>query len=110
MKYLPVVIAMLVILGIVLVPRFYAPLEQNPIVLSDTYVTTLAQRYVETSVENARVTNAQITEKNGDKWKITVTYQQGTGANCKLNKCYWEGPAAMYCRSESNQTLGICTS
>ena len=107
MKYSIILIAAILLLLVVFAPQLIPKKAESP-VLSDADVLKIATNYVATSIENSVVINSIITSKTDGKWKITVDYQQGTGANCKVGKCYWEGPAAMFCRPESNMTLGTC--
>ncbi len=107
MKYSIIIIAAILLLLVVFAPQLIPKKAELP-VLSDADVLKIAENYVTTSIQSSRVTSSTITSKADGNWKITVDYQQGTGANCKVGKCYWEGPAAMFCRQESNTTLGTC--
>ena len=106
MAYKELIIAVAILLVIILIPTVYLPLTTQS--LSDEEVQTIATNFVETNTPNTMVVETTITERSDDVWKITVTYKQGEGANCKIGKCYWEGPASQFCRSESNQTLRPC--
>ncbi len=107
MKYSIILVAAILLLLVVFAPQLIPKKAESP-VLSDADVLKIAENYVATSIQSSRVTSSTIISKADGKWKITVDYQQGIGANCKVGKCYWEGPAAMFCRQESNATLGTC--
>ncbi len=106
MQYVEILVAIAVLLLVILVPTLIPPSNQP--LLTDVDVAKIAENYVETTIQGAVVTGSSITGKTDAKWKITVNYQTGSGSKCKVGKCYWEGPASMYCRPESNQTLGQC--
>ncbi|MFH0714114.1 MAG: hypothetical protein V1722_05780 [Candidatus Micrarchaeota archaeon] len=109
MRYWFVIVAIIVLLAVIVLPRYLVPVQTPSTTLSESEVVQIAQNYVETQFPNSQITSALVTSNENSKWKITVTYQQGTGVNCKVGKCYWEGPEGMYCRPESNTTLGTCS-
>ncbi len=108
MRYLVVVIAIAALLAVVLLPKL-SPLPNPGPLLTDADVMQIAENYVETNVQGVKVVNSSITSRENGKWGITIVYEEGTEANCKVGKCYWEGPASMFCRPESNQSLGQCS-
>lgn len=108
MNYQALAIAVLALVIVVLLPSVLTG-KQGAAALTDSDVDKIARNYVETSFNDTVVTATQLTDKANGVWQITVTYQQGAGSRCKVGKCYWQGPASMYCRVESSQTLGQCT-
>ena len=115
MKYVVVLLAIVALLVIITLPNLSNLSNSGGVVASNSTndisadeVAKTAANFVETTMQSTHVTNTSITSHEGNAWKITVNYQQGTGANCKVGRCYWEGPAAMFCRPETTQSLGKC--
>ncbi len=113
MKYKLILAAVALILLVVLLPAYLSQQSGTSPALNDDAVKRLAQNYVETTLPNVTVTGASITSKpasdnNSTVWKVTINYEQRNGRMCKVGKCYWEGPASMFCRIESSQSLGQC--
>ena len=107
MKLQGIAIAALALIVLMLLPSILTQ-KSNAAALNNSDVEKIARTYVETNFNNTVVTNTQVTETGNGVWSITVTYQQGTGRNCKVGKCHWQGPASQYCRIESSQSLGQC--
>ena len=99
-------VILLIVLSIPLVLTALNPPSQ--LVLTQADVEKIAANYITATYPGSTITNLAVTEKTGDTYKITVDYNQGTGATCKRYKCYWEGPAAQYCRQDSPNGLGKC--
>ena len=110
MEYRTIAIAVLALIVIILLPNLFSTQtsQTSNATFTDQDVVKIAANYVETNFNNTIVTATQLNGKVNGVWSITVTYQQGTGSNCKVGKCYWQGPAGMFCRVESSQSLGTC--
>ncbi len=100
--------AVLALLVVILLPTFLTTRESPRTSLSDEDAGQIAENYVETNIENSTALSSVITSRQNGLWRITVTYKHGQGENCKIGKCYWEGPASQFCRIESNQSLRPC--
>ncbi|MFH1247101.1 MAG: hypothetical protein V1644_01850 [Candidatus Micrarchaeota archaeon] len=109
MKYKYLVIAVVLIMAVVLLPNYLPQTASTTPTLSENEVVKIAENYVKTTLENVTITKSTVSNKTNDIWKITIYYEQRLkNEACKVGKCYWEGPASMFCRVESNQTLGLC--
>ncbi|MBI4406472.1 hypothetical protein HY571_01005 [Candidatus Micrarchaeota archaeon] len=100
--------AVLALLIVILLPSLLTTQENTQTSLSDADVQQIAENYVETNIDNSTALNSIITSRQNGLWRITVTYEQVVGENCKIGKCHWEGPASQFCRIESNRSLGEC--
>ncbi len=110
MKYGLILAAVGLILLVVLLPVYSPQQALNAQNLTNQEVTRIAGNYVSTTLPNITVTGATVTSNQSNVWKVTINYEQRlAGETCKVGKCYWEGPASMFCRIESNQTLGQCS-
>lgn len=110
MTYKLVLAAVALILIVVLLPTYLQQQSGTIQDLTDNEVKRIAENYVSTTLPNVTVTGTTITSNQSGVWKITINYEQRTAGTCKVGKCYWEGPASMFCRVESNQSLGNCQS
>ncbi len=107
MAYKALIVAIVVLLVVILAASLL-PSQLPNSELTENDVKQIAENYVATRIADALPITSQVTGRDGSKWMVTVNYQQGEGAACKVGKCYWEGPASQFCRVESNQTLGAC--
>ncbi|MDP3742073.1 MAG: hypothetical protein Q8R15_02035, partial [Candidatus Micrarchaeota archaeon] len=108
MTYKLILAAVALILIVILLPTYLSQQGTSVQGLTEQEVIRTAENYVSTTLPNVTVTGASVTNNQSGVWKVTINYEQRTvGQQCKVGKCYWEGPASMFCRIESNQTLGI---
>ncbi len=108
MKYWQIIVAVGILALVILIPTL-KPVNTSS-TLTNRDVVDIAKNYVETNIKDSKVTNYTITSYKDGVWKILLTYEEGRGSSCKIGRCAWEGPASMYCRPETNQSLGTCTS
>lgn len=105
----PLAIATIILLIVLSIPLVLTALNPpKPVSLSQTDVERIATNYIAATYPGSTITNLAITSHEGDAYKITIEYNQGTGNTCKRYKCYYEGPASQYCRQDSPNGLGAC--